>query len=356
MILMEAITAKNYKDVYGENRARAILEQDERFLNNILRTNLGSDFGSKVVIALSGDIDKDVESLSELSFLLLKRGVKDIAASQTNLIKVSPCNPWDLISKNSGETQDNHLVVGYIDHSQEILLDIDLLQQVLYVNGMLKKIKNKKNQELAAIKIAENKRRLDAAREGMPLEQDVYNIQPENILGNSADDEPKVQLEKNIVGQDVSIDDDEKALVINTDELNQRLFNKKLKEKHEMVVNAIGTLKKILSFDGKDKKKKTDEQIRKEIVMERVNSLDNRYLTKSIDSNKNKSFIDLLHPNYNKESINSIKSINSIESILERSLSNSDKISHKELNYSFTDVTGGISVKFKWKANNCDIQ
>lgn len=356
MILMEAITAKNYKDVFGGNRSRAILEQDERFLNEILRKNLGPDFGAKVVIALSGDIDKDVESLSELSYLLLKRGVKEIASSQVSLLKVSQCNPWDLISKNSGQNQENHLVVGYIDHSQESLLDIDLLQQILYVNGMLKKIKNKKNQKLAVMKIAENKRKLDAARVGMPLEEEVYNIQPENILGDSDERAPKAKLAKDVIGQDVSIDNPKQDVSIDTDESNQKVFNKKLKDKYGFVVNAIGTIKEVLTPNSKDKKKKTDEQIRKEIVMNRVNSLDNKYLTEGINSNKKQPFIDLLHPNYDKESVNSMKSIDSIESILERSLSNSDKISHKELNYAFTDVTGGISVKFTWKANNCDIQ
>ncbi len=191
---------------------------------------------------------------------------------------------------------------------------------------------------------------LDAARVGMPIEQEVYNISPENILGESDVVNQKIIIEKDVVGKSKSR--------TGGSDVNQELdqdFSVKARGVSKAGIGFFQSVRDSLVAKSKVNKKKTDEDLKAEHLIERINLLNENYLTENIKKKKEVVFTGIIHPQYEKEAVGSIKNIRSIESILEASLTNPDSISHKDLSYSFIDVTAGISAKFNWKANNCDI-
>lgn len=358
MVLVESLTAENFPEIFGIETARAIVEQDESFLNNILCEHLSDTTGCSVVIALSGDIDSDVDKLTELAQLLIRRSVRDVAVTQSDCLKVRSCNPWVKIKQNSTKAETNQLLVNYIDNSSDDVLDLDLLQQILFVTGMLKKTQNKARQELAIIKIAENKRRLAAARMGLPEEQDVYDILPEYILGGSnkpsinhsvskdvqPNKNPKTITDPLEVSEEISLDKD-------TD--SEDFISMSLSDKSK---GFLGAIKNRFNSNGNKNKEKTEKQKEREEHLRRLALLEDIYMSGGIANNKGASLNDILYPNYEKEQVSSFQGIKAIEAILEGALRNKDQISSDELNYSFIDVTAGISVKFLWESNKHDIK
>lgn len=351
-ILMESITSDYYKEIFGLEMATAIIEQDEVFLNDLLAEHLPKDFGSNVIISLKGDIDEDVERLVELVNLLVKRSIKELVPSQTDSVKVRQCNPWVAIQQRAVPVEQNHLVVNYIDNSQESLLDIDLLQQILYTLGMLKKIQNKEHQARAAKKIAENKRIYDEVHKDLPKERDVYDILPESILGAKRRD---LSLEKQ---GPKDIKADSKPKTIKTDDPN------KIDESNSYGSNdsrpnkksgLLGFIKKPFSVKLPMSKEKKEKQHLLDLLAKRLTLIDMKYLTNGILDDKQPNTQGILYTDYNRDIGSSIKGIKVIESILDATLNNKDEIDSDNLNYEFIDVTAGIFSKLKWESNKYDI-
>lgn len=349
-VLMESITSDYYSDFFGEDVARAIVEQDEFFLNTLLAENLPQNFGCNVIISLSGDIDADVNRLAELVRLLVKRSIKELVSSQVDSIKVKQCNPWQTILRKDEPISNNHLVINYVDNSQESLLDIDLLQQILYVLGMLKKIQNKEHQERAIKKIAENKKIYDEVHKNLPKEQDVYNILPEPILG---DRKQEVDLNKQ---QTRDVKADKKARTTqspNTGKIDES--NNYPKSEANTKQSLLALIKKPLSISMPMSKSKKSQKIAKELLIKRLDSIKNKYLTIGLLDNQQPNTQDIIYPQYDKKSVGSIEGVKVIESILEATLRNKDNIDSDSLNHSFIDVTAGVFSKLNWKSNKTDI-
>lgn len=349
-VLMESITSDYYSDFFGEDVSRAIVEQDEFFLNTLLAENLPQNFGCNVIISLSGDIDADVNRLAELVRLLVKRSIKELVSSQVDSIKVKQCNPWQTILRKDEPISNNHLVINYIDNSQESLLDIDLLQQILYVLGMLKKIQNKEHQERAIKKIAENKKIYDEVHKNLPKEQDVYNILPEPILG---DRKQEVDLNKQ---QTRDVKADKKARTTqspNTGKIDES--NNYPKSEVNTKQSLLALIKKPLSISMPMSKSKKSQKIAKELLIKRLDSIKNKYLTIGLLDNQQPNTQDIIYPEYDKKSVGSIEGVKVIESILEAALRNKDNIDSDSLNHSFIDVTAGVFSKLNWKSNKTDI-
>lgn len=349
-VLMESITSDYYSDFFGEDVSRAIVEQDEFFLNTLLAENLPQNFGCNVIISLSGDIDADVNRLAELVRLLVKRSIKELVSSQVDSIKVKQCNPWQTILRKDEPISNNHLVINYIDNSQESLLDIDLLQQILYVLGMLKKIQNKEHQERAIKKIAENKKIYDEVHKNLPKEQDVYNILPEPILG---DRKQEVDLNKQ---QTRDVKADKKARTTqspNTGKIDES--NNYPKSEVNTKQSLLALIKKPLSISMPMSKSKKSQKIAKDLLIKRLDSIKNKYLTIGLLDNQQPNTQDIIYPEYDKKSVGSIEGVKVIESILEAALRNKDNIDSDSLNHSFIDVTAGVFSKLNWKSNKTDI-
>lgn len=348
-VLMESITSDYYSDFFGESTAKAIIEQDEFFLNSLLAENLPQNFGCNVIISLTGNIDADVERLCELVRLLVKRSIKELVSSQVDSIKVKQCNPWQTIQRKDEPISDNHLVINYIDNSQESLLDIDLLQQILYVLGMLKKIQNKEHQERAVKKKAENKKVYDEVHKNLPKEQDVYNILPEAILG---DKKQEISLDKQ---QPKDVKADKKAKTIQTNNSGQiDESNNYPESKTNKKQSLLALIKKPLSIRMPVSKSKKEQRIAKDLLIKRLSLVKNKYLTIGVLDNQQPNIQDIIYPDYNRKSANSIEGVKVIESILEATLSNKDNIDSDSLNHSFIDVTAGIFSKLNWKSNKSD--
>lgn len=348
-VLMESITSDYYSDFFGESAAKAITEQDEFFLNSLLAENLPQNFGCNVIISLTGDIDADVERLSELVRLLVKRSIKELVSSQVDSIKVKQCNPWQTIQRKDEPISDNHLVINYIDNSQESLLDIDLLQQILYILGMLKKIQNKEHQERAIKKIAENKKIHDEVHKNLPKEQDVYNILPEPILGEKR---KEIGLEKQIP-KDIKADREAKIIQADNSGVIDE-SNNYPESKANTKPSLLGLIKRPLSIRMPTSKSKKAQRAAKELLVKKLSLINNKYLTIGLLENRQPNIQDIIYPDYNRKSTSSIEGVKVIESILEATLSNKDSIDSDSLNHSFIDVTSGIFSKLNWKSNKSD--
>ena len=303
-----------------------------------------------MVIALKGDVDADVLRLVELCHLLLRRSIKELVLSQADSVKVKQCNPWVAIQHQDDPIQENHLIVNYVDYSSENLLDIDLLQQILYMVGMLKKIQNKEHQERAREKVSENKRLYNEIHKDLPKERSVYDVIPESILGQKR---KVVNLDKPET-KDIKGDKDPTTIT----ESNS---NKKEASSTDAIdisnsnLGLFASIKSKLSFKIPISKEKKEKEEKRNKLVGKLSLIENKYLTNGILDGEQPNTQDILFVDYTRDFEDSIKGIKVIESILNESLKNKDAIDPNYINYSFVDVTAGISVKVKWRSNKYDI-
>lgn len=347
-VLMESITADYYKDFFGAEKALAVIEQDEGFLANILAERLPTNFGCSVIIALTGDIDADVAKLDELAELLLKRNVRELVSTQVETLKVKQCNPWQTIQQKDVPAQTNHLIVNYIDNSQESILDIDLIQQILYISGMFKKIQNKEHQARAVLKKAENKRRYDEIHKDLPKEQDVYDVMPENILGTK---KKQLDLDKPVIKDIVP---DKKSRTLASDSPNSIDETANYSGSNKTVASNKSLLGKLInpfSIKLPVSKEKKEKKLKFDMLVKRIALLKQSYLTGGVLDDKQPNTGDIVYADYTKELGNAFQEIKVIESILDATLNNKDEIDPNHLNYSFIDVTAGVFAKVNWQSD-----
>lgn len=352
-IMLEAVISDYYVDFFGVEVAQAIVEQDERFLNTIMAERLPSDFGSSVIIALTGDVDKDVSRLDEITELLLTRRVKELAISQSDKIKVKHRNPWQAIRQRGMDKQVNHLVVNYVDNSQEAELNLDLLQQVVYVLGMLKKIQSKEHQKRAALKIAENKRLYEEIHKDLPKEQDVYRIQPDSILGDKQDNGENLNSEPKTINPDSRPKTvaNSNPVKINEDNYYNANYNN--------LDNKKGLIKKIkgfLSIRIPETNSKKELRLEKELLAKKLSVLQKNYLTDGLIDGKQPDLDKFLYTNKAVSKGDVFNGVKAIESVLDASLNNKDEINSNKLDYSSIDVTAGMFVNLNWKNFKNDLK
>ena len=350
-IMLEAITANYYIDFFGEDVAKAIVEQDERFLNTIMAERLPDDFGNSVIIVLTGNIDRDVETLNETVNLLTTRRLKDLAISQPDKIKLRHRNPWQAIRQGSVEEQTNHLVVNYVDSTQQVDIDLDLLQQMLFVLGQLKRIQRKDHEMRAVLKLAENKRIYEKIHKDLPKEQEVYHIQPDRILGHTQPASNDTSADAKTIdpdGRPKTISDSNKIKIKEQNHSNSN--SNELSKKHNLLQKFRSNLSKLLPESEMQKQRKLES----EILAKRLSTLENHYLTHGIDKSNQPDLSHMLEPNYDIGAGDAFKGIKSIEAILDASLNDKDDINPNKLNYSSIDVTSGVFVTINWKSVESD--
>lgn len=350
-LIMESITSDYYVDFFGAKAAQAINRQDELMLCKILAENLPKSYGVTSIILLEGDINKDVAFLEELSNLLLVRTMSEIASSQTDRIKIYESNPWQRMLNDEADDipNINHIVVSYIDNTEDRSLDLDLLHQLVFILGLLKETQRKANDEKAFHKIAMNKAKYDEIHSQLPKEQEVYDIDVDAILGMNG--KPKAGLQaKDIDAQVTSVNTSQQQVLVDILDVNSGKKSLKIKS---LLSNSFlqNKFNKEIFLSAK---KKAERQAMIELK-QKLSKFNKRFLLKGIEEKEQPNLDGFIAPSY-AENKGSINDINTIEQILEADLNKHSDISATKFNYGFKDVVDGVLATISWQATDADTE